>query len=228
MKKILFILVAWGSLLQSSAQEGIITYASEAIAPSENLSESQKELLKGTQREVALMTFSLRYNSSGSFFEEIPHKAHDSLRARIAAIVSGASFPWHQEPAERKSYYNKTVGGTQYLVVFDDKMSDWELSGEAKKIEGFTCYKATITHFNEELQQHYVVEAWYTLEIPIPYGPVGYGGLPGLIIELHYNFTIFTVQEIILNPEGGIEQYPALSRENPVSWEEIQEIWLKQ
>ncbi len=54
----------------------------------------------------------------------------------------------------------------------------WELEEGGKEILGFPCKKAT-AHFRG---RHYT--AWYTPEIPLPYGPWSFHGLPGLILEI--------------------------------------------
>lgn len=47
-----------------------------------------------------------------------------------------------------------------------------------------------------------VIEAWYVPEIPVPYGPVGNGGLPGLILQLKRpNFLLYTATKVTLNPK---------------------------
>ncbi len=55
---------------------------------------------------------------------------------------------------------------------------NWVLTKEKKNIDKYTCYKATLQ------KQDTFVEAWYTREIKISEGPMGYWGLPGLILEL--------------------------------------------
>lgn len=56
---------------------------------------------------------------------------------------------------------------------------DWKLSNESKKIGTFECQKATATFRGREYT------AWYTNEIPLPYGPWKLQGLPGLILEAY-------------------------------------------
>lgn len=56
----------------------------------------------------------------------------------------------------------------------------WQIvSSIQKEIGGFTCEKAT-GHFRGR-----DYEAWFTSDIPITSGPFKFGGLPGLILEVH-------------------------------------------
>ena len=65
-------------------------------------------------------------------------------------------------------------------------------------ILGYPCHKAT-THFRG---RDYV--AWYTEEIPYPYGPYKFGGLPGLIT------CIYDTQREHIYTLVGFEKAPAL------------------
>lgn len=56
---------------------------------------------------------------------------------------------------------------------------DWKLESETKTFGGLTCHKAT-GFFRGK---HYT--AWYTDDIPLPYGPWKLQGLPGLILEAY-------------------------------------------
>ena len=51
----------------------------------------------------------------------------------------------------------------------------WTMARGDSTVLGYPCHKAT-THFRG---RDYI--AWYTEEIPFPYGPFKFGGLPGLI-----------------------------------------------
>ena len=55
----------------------------------------------------------------------------------------------------------------------------WKFEKETKKIGTYTCYKAIAPFRGRE----YTV--WYTPEIPIPYGPWKFNGLPGLVLEAY-------------------------------------------
>lgn len=56
---------------------------------------------------------------------------------------------------------------------------NWKISDETKKIGNFECSKATATFRGRDYT------AWFSLEIPLPYGPWKLQGLPGLILEAY-------------------------------------------
>jgi GLPGLI family protein len=69
-------------------------------------------------------------------------------------------------------------GGLQY-VKEKRVTQNWKLQKETKKIGNFDCHKATTKFRGREYT------AWYTNEIPVPYGPWKLQGLPGLILEAY-------------------------------------------
>ncbi len=54
----------------------------------------------------------------------------------------------------------------------------WQLFEDTCTILGYTCNKATVSFSGRD----YI--AWYTTDIPLPYGPYKFGGLPGLIMQI--------------------------------------------
>ena len=80
----------------------------------------------------------------------------------------------------RKNYYNETL-----LVKEEEQDWDWILTEETQLIGRFVCKKAT-TKFRG---RNYT--AWYTEQIPLPYGPWKLNGLPGLILEAYDDDGVF-------------------------------------
>jgi len=114
-----------------------------------------------------------------------------------------------------------------FLIKDTLHTSDWQLSTESKQIGNYTVYKATKVvkqkkHFSDSEEEteekssdllsminkepeDLIYTAWYTPQIPIANGPEKFGGLPGLILELHSNNMVYLCSEIVLNPKKIIE-----------------------
>lgn len=94
------------------------------------------------------------------------------------------------------------VAGRTFIIKREPM--DWEIIGETRIISGYVCRKAVSrqTLQSPRSGKSTVVEtvAWFAPEIPLPFGPEGYGGLPGLILELsvdrdHFYATSITLEE---------------------------------
>jgi GLPGLI family protein len=84
---------------------------------------------------------------------------------------------------QKKSVELRELAGQKFLIQDELRQTPWKFTGESKKLNGYDCMQATYT--NAERKQNIV--AWFTADIPAPAGPAGYGGLPGLILELDVN-----------------------------------------
>ncbi|MBF6641308.1 GLPGLI family protein [Flavobacterium sp. J49] len=89
------------------------------------------------------------------------------------------------------------------IIILEDKNTKWELINETKIIDGYLCYKATsqLIRKNGENTFKFPIIAWYCPKIPIPFGPLGYGNLPGLILELQERNVLYGAKEIKFNLE---------------------------
>ncbi|MDO6810780.1 GLPGLI family protein [Zobellia galactanivorans] len=201
-KSLIFILFFF-ALQTFYSQEGEIVYKS-IFFDMPNV-KKDKDFKMKVSREINDMEYLLRYNKETSFFEGLPHVPHDKFMAKIATGVAHSNFKWYQNPKTNEALHNKKILDSLYIVSYDDRMKGWELHNETKKIDGYTCYKATMDYVQYYTEIKFTIEAWYTPEIPVPYGPAGYGGLPGLILQLQRSHVIFVAKEIRLNPKGGIK-----------------------
>lgn len=92
--------------------------------------------------------------------------------------------------------------GSQVILVSNIEDQKWSYSGQTKEVSGYTCYKAQL------LDEKSNITAWYAPKIALPFGPAGYGGLPGLILELEvqneFSPYIYYVTNINLKPAKKI------------------------
>jgi GLPGLI family protein len=97
----------------------------------------------------------------------------------------------------------------------------WELFSETKVIQGLICYKATAKEvlINPVKSFTFQITAWFCPEIPISSGPLGFGGLPGLILELHRRNVVFGATKIDLNPASKKIRVPEMV--NAITIEEL-------
>ena len=75
-------------------------------------------------------------------------------------------------------YYRTPLSGPT-LKYTDTPTFSWTLTGEKKVTSGYEAQRATWQFRGKSY------EAWFTPSIPISAGPNFFGGLPGLILELH-------------------------------------------
>lgn len=76
--------------------------------------------------------------------------------------------------------FKEKINSDTYIVSENIPKINWKLESEiTKKIDSYTCYKAT-TNFRGRKYT-----AWYSLDYPIQMGPWKFNGLPGLIMEIY-------------------------------------------
>lgn len=95
----------------------------------------------------------------------------------------------------------KYILSEKYLVLFLPQQN-WTLTTEKKMIQGFKCYKATLSRtirIKKDKVKTYIAEAWYCPELPFSFGPKDFGELPGLILELQDDKVTFVASKIELN-----------------------------
>jgi GLPGLI family protein len=71
--------------------------------------------------------------------------------------------------------------GRKFLISDEVEKRAWKMTPESKSILGYPCTKAVYQDTAD------VIEAWFTLAIPVGAGPGSYDGLPGLILEVNKN-----------------------------------------
>lgn len=146
-----------------------------------------KKMNEGTKEYADDFTFSLIINKNKSYFKSLPlmESDYDKLKLKFAKIFFKTKNKYYLN-SETREKLMETFAYGEYYVVKDSINSKWKITNEQKKIGKFICYKAitTKTVVNKKGTFNWTITAWFSKDLPFSFGPIGYGGLPGLILEL--------------------------------------------
>ena len=215
MKYFFFCIVTLFTTIVFSQKSGTITYnfkilEDEKFIKNEVIRKFFLQAIEGAKH----LKFELTFNDSISEFKLMKNMALDGENLEMAILDSRARKEIYI--FKNKIYHNNSNGlfkENEFLII-DPLNQNWVYTNESKVIDGYTCYKATNEYIvdNGKIFKHPVI-AWFCPQIPISIGPRGYGGLPGLILELQEWNSVFgvekiefsnNVKEIILPQEGKI------------------------
>ena len=215
MKYFFFCIVTLFTTIAFAQKKGTITYnfkilEDEKFIKNEVIGKFFLQAIEGAKH----LKFELTFNDSISEFKLIKNMALDGENLEMAILDSRAKKEIYI--FKNKIYHNNSNGlfkENEFLII-DPLNQNWVYTNETKIIDGYTCYKATNEYIvdNGKIFKHPVI-AWFCPQIPISIGPRGYGGLPGLILELQEWNSVFgvekiefsnNVKEIILPQEGKI------------------------
>ena len=182
----------WNFQIYAQIRSGEIEYAIEIeelpeVKPGENKDVIQK-MYKMSKDYVAQMKAILKFDRSKALFKleegmEIDRKPY----YRFSKALVGLDKVYLIEADANKLVIQQEDFMTMHLVKDKTKgAGEWKISSASKMIDGFKVFKASTTEVTENSKgkfEHEVI-AWFAPELSFGYGPFGYGGLPGLILEL--------------------------------------------
>lgn len=101
------------------------------------------------------------------------------------------------------------IGDANFYKLSEEPKQQWTITDSTKIFNNLQLQKATIKFGG----RNWI--AWFSKDVPIPYGPYKFNGLPGLIMELYdtkkdYYFNVIKSEKI---PEG----YKRTSLDNSIS-----------
>lgn len=140
--------------------------------------------------------FELIFNKEKSFFNLIEKVYINEDLSNYALLKS--SYFGRTSQSKNKIYTEYDTDLFPKKVIVSNDVMKWKLENETKTINKYICYKATtqLVVINTAGTFTNEIEAWYCPEISFPYGPAGYGGLPGLIFELKIKDAVYGITKI--------------------------------
>lgn len=166
-----------------------------------------KEYYKKAQEGAKKLILTLKFNEKESLFY-----ANDILEDEeiewAKNFTGNHDIYYVQQNSDDKLLQTHMFFG-KYVIQYSEKRT-WQLENETKLIDGYLCYKATseLVVKNSVGVFKYPIVAWYCPSIPLNFGPKGYSGLPGLILELQERNTLFGVQKINVAEKNVIIKKP--------------------
>ncbi|WP_414845338.1 GLPGLI family protein [Chryseobacterium sp. IT-36CA2] len=138
--------------------------------------------------------FLLQIGDNRSFFSSSISLKGDSVMTKSGISTNNpdgsTTLSWKKGTVIPKTDFNFTIiqsnesiqyfnaVGMALLMYQEPVIKNWKLVNETKEINTIHCKKAEVTFKG----RNWI--AWYTPEIPLPYGPYKFSGLPGLIVKI--------------------------------------------
>lgn len=187
----------------------ICNYAYAQLPPAPQTLEHKKCI--DTTEVECMYSFKFRFNRNAAFSEDIRKVQigrkyikdfsyvvfyYDSLATeRMKKGLQSQNIPSQTYPCEITTDINTHSVSEKYRLMLNAgvlcynssvKPYEWQFSdSDTLTIAGHLCYKAN-TFF---AGRHY--RAWYTTNVPVPYGPYKFYGLPGMIMKIEEEGGLF-------------------------------------
>jgi GLPGLI family protein len=205
-KLVFFLLLYTNSYAQSNfvkVQYGLKIGYDEGFSNSEVL----KDYYAEAQRGAELVKFELVANKTASYFKMLETIKNEEIDFASSFSDASTSYYTEADSNNKMSYENDYLG--EFRVNYNEK-TDWKLENETKYIDTYLCYKATSEEIvvNGDKTFRHAIIAWYCPAIPFSYGPKGFVGLPGLILELQVRNITWGATKIELSNEDKIIEKP--------------------
>ncbi len=196
----------------------VITYKIDIYGAKDSSKENDDPkkafILKKTSIALKEAEFELYFNNNSSLYiakdKIIPEK--EEIWYKMGAILGGISVGEKQyKNIDKKIKIKQTeLGGQIFRIEYPFEQFKWQITTETKIINGYKCYKA-FTHFEEydyrrKKNLTFDPSVWFTNDLPFPYGPNGYDGLPGLVLEASMNGKMYLYASEIKKDVKGIEK----------------------
>ena len=132
---------------------------------------------------LADLTFTLHVGRTQSaFFSEYVFDETDQIENVLRGVLQAENEYYFDAVQQALLKKVVTLGTEQFLR--DDTELTWMIHpGKEKDINGLTCYYATGERKSPGWEPTQI-DAWFTKDYPVPFGPADFHGLPGLIVQV--------------------------------------------
>lgn len=191
MKSASLVLFALLTLYLNAQTSGKVVYT-ESLKIEMDIPDTEDEAIKKLMEQMPKeqkFPRMLLFNEREWLYTDVPG-SEDEGNLELSHESEGMNFQMKMARPQNILYGNldedlylnqRELFGRMFLIADTLKKHAWKLTGEQRKIGEYVCLKASTEADSQQ------VVAWFTPQIPVSAGPDGYGGLPGLILELDIN-----------------------------------------
>ncbi len=155
-----------------------------------------------SQLSKRVENFSMKVSNGKYLFETLlEEKSNTNIM-----VVGGAGTTIYMDMNEKVTVSQENILDRTFLIREELEEYEWELVPETKEILEMTCTKAVLKSDTD-------IVAWFAPEIPVSFGPLGYYGLPGLIVELETPYNQYVLHEINLHRDALQIEAPRKGKE---------------
>lgn len=131
------------------------------------------------------ITYTLTFNKYKSKFELVDQLDFD--KSVLNELSRGPKKSYYKNLKTKENIKSTKSLGETVNVLLPFNRFKWVVTNETKRILNFDCYKATAVYeeYNPLTKSNskFNITAWFSPELPFPFGPSGIDGLPGLVLE---------------------------------------------
>ncbi|WP_189663144.1 MULTISPECIES: GLPGLI family protein [unclassified Polaribacter] len=213
--------------IKAKVSYGIKTYIDKNLGRHRVLLGSFPESMPKVETVASEFDFTLVFNDSISIF----YLERKLFSAKLAAFLTTTHVGFYGRIKQQPNNYiteelQEDFG--KFLVA--RSYQEWQLHDETKMIGEYLCFKATTSNTitnpkGEVFTRNFT--AWYTPQLLYKYGPLGYGNLSGLIIELQGEGFTYGVKKIVFYEdieETKENKMPALKRKKLITEVEFEKL----
>lgn len=175
---------------------------------------------KKLENEIEQIKFVLSFNETESSYQSEEFLVTGSNTANTFGKVKGIFYN-NQRSGERL----QQVERSGKVFTIQRTQPAWEITSQEKQIGQFFAKKAItfVDSFSDQpdSDEKEKVVAWFTTSVPVQFGPEGFGGLPGLIIELEMAGGRYYLDFLNFDQDITIQRPKS---ENLITFQEYQEI----
>jgi len=203
MKKIILLIIIIVSVHEVSSQGVRVTYKVKAenifnTNRPDTLPDMVQKTFKDAERNFENIEYILKIDNNESFFEMEDKLLNDGNRkAKLTKALAGFSGKIYCNTNENIKLRQSDVYGQTFLISSPFNTLEWNITKESKEIGGFKAYKAILreSYDTGKNKEFWEIVAWFAPALNHSFGPGGYGGLPGLIVELSRAGKIYKIED---------------------------------